>query len=107
MLIPPVYFLICLSVNPVITKRTQENKITVTEGQKRTLDCGASIGNPKPLRIEWWFNNVIVLKKQSNFELPLVFNSTKRYERGKYKCMVSNIAGSTSYTVELNVVCKY
>eukprot|EP00794_Sanderia_malayensis_P013958 gene13958-15414_t len=87
---------------PVITKKNLNSQVTVIEGKKTTLDCGAS-GNPKPLTIEWWFNNVIILTKQTNFELPLVFNSTTRSKRGQYKCIAKNRAGAASYTVNLYI----
>jgi len=89
-------------VKPIINLKTTGNRI-VTEGQKLRFECGVGTGNPKPFTIEWWHNNVMLSSTKSNFQAPLIFNSTLRKDSGIYRCIAKNDAGQDSYDINLSV----
>ena len=96
---------IFITVKPVINLKTIGNRV-VTEGEKLKFECGVGTGNPKPFTIEWWHNNVMLSSTKSNFEAPLIFNSTLRKDKGLYRCIARNDAGQDSYDINLDVQCK-
>ena len=93
-------------MKPVISLKSSRSRV-VTEGLKLRFECGVGTGNPKPFTIEWWHNNVMLSSVKSNFEAPLIFNSTLRKDKGTYRCVARNDAGQDSYDISLDVQCKY
>ncbi len=93
-------------VGPLII--ATEAMVTAVTGSTTTLSCAAT-GDPIPFQT--WTRNGIAISN-SRFQVvssgsALVISSVREEDQGAYQCHASNIAGSNSATVNLDVISQY
>ena len=77
--------------------------ITVSEGKRVVLKCGAH-SNPPPFNYHWRQNGFTRLIRHTGLPSELVLNSASRVDSGNYTCVAENSHGlAESNMVTLNV----
>lgn len=85
-----------------------EAMVTAVTGMVTTLRCTAT-GDPVPLQ-SWTRNGAAIV--DSRFQVlangvALQISDVREEDQGLYRCHASNIAGTNSATVNLNVISEF
>lgn len=94
---------VCLTVAPLIM--AVETTVMAVTGMETTLRCTAT-GDPVPLQT-WTRNGAAIA--DSRFRVmadgsTLMISDVREEDQGEYQCHASNLVGSNSATVSLNVI---
>ena len=95
-----------LAVGPVVV--AVDAMVTAIAGMETTLRCTAS-GDPTPVQ-SWTRNGVAI--SDSRFQVlmggsALRITNIRESDEGAYQCHASNVAGTNSATVNLNVISQF
>lgn len=83
---------------------------TADVGEIASVNCVVPKGD-LPLEIRWSLNSSPIVSEENGFSVmrlnkrtsSLNIGSLEALHRGNYKCIASNLAGSSEYTTELEV----